>query len=65
MGRLGTQFPEVYEAWEKRRAEIEKRFLNILTQRQAEIHGVLEQNLEDIWAKVREAVISEILKVYP
>jgi hypothetical protein len=35
---LSTRFPEEYEAWEKRRVEIEKRFQKILAERQADIH---------------------------
>ncbi len=62
---LSTRFPEEYEAWEKRRIEIEKHFQKTLTQRQAEIHVTLEQNSGDIQAKVREAVIDEILKAFP
>jgi hypothetical protein len=33
---LGTRFPKEYEAWEKRRIEIEKRFQTTITQRQEE-----------------------------
>ena len=62
---LSARFPEEYEAWEKRRTEIEKRFQKILAERQANIHATLEQNSGDIQAKVREAVIVEILKAFP
>jgi hypothetical protein len=62
---LSTRFPEEYEAWAKRRIKIEKRFQKILAERQADIHASLEQNSGDIQAKVREAVIVEILKVFP
>ena len=62
---LSARFPEEYEAWEKRRTEIEKRFQKILAERQADIHATLEQNSGDIQAKVREAVIVEILKAFP
>jgi hypothetical protein len=65
--RLGliTRFPGEYEAWEKRRMEIEKRFQDTLAQRQAEIHETLEKNSGDMQARVREALIGEILKAFP
>ena len=62
---LSARFPEEYEAWEKRKTEIEKRFQKILAERQADIHATLEQNSRDIQAKVREAVVVEILKAFP
>ena len=62
---LSTRFPREYETWEERRAEIAKRFQNTLTQRQEEIRVILEQNSGDVQAKVREAVIGEILKAFP
>ncbi|KAI9443992.1 hypothetical protein H4582DRAFT_2095349 [Lactarius indigo] len=62
---LSTRFPEEYEAWERRRVEIEKRFQKILSRRQAEVHANLEQNSGDIRAKVRESVIGEILRAFP
>ncbi|KAF8270139.1 hypothetical protein EI94DRAFT_1572222, partial [Lactarius quietus] len=62
---LGTRFPKEYEAWEKRRIEIEKSFQETLAERQAEIHVTLEQASRDVEAKVREAVIREILKAFP
>jgi hypothetical protein len=62
---LGTRFPEEYDAWKKRNAEIEKRFQQALARRQAEIHDTLQKNSGDIQANVREAVISEILKAFP
>jgi len=62
---LSTRFTKEYEAWEKRKTEIEKRFQSTITQRQAEVHVTLEQDSGDIQAKVREAVIGEILKAFP
>jgi hypothetical protein len=62
---LSTRFPEEYEAWEKRRTKIEKRFQKTLAERQEESHATLEQDSEDIQAKAREAVIGEILKAFP
>ena len=62
---LGPRFPKEYETWENRRIEIERRFRETLTERQAEVHITLEQTAGGIQAKVREAVISEILKAFP
>ena len=62
---LGTRFPKEYEAWEKRRIEIEKRFQKTLAKRQKEFHATLEQTSGDIQVKVREAVIGEIVKAFP
>jgi hypothetical protein len=62
---LSTRFPEEYEAWEKRRTKIEKRFQKTLAERQEEIHATLDQNSGDIQEKAREAVIDEILKAFP
>ena len=62
---LSTRFPEDYEAWEKRRIEIEKRFQKSLAKRQGETHATLEKDSGDIQAKIREAMIDEILKAFP
>ncbi|KAI9437933.1 hypothetical protein BJY52DRAFT_1229957 [Lactarius psammicola] len=62
---LITWFTKEYEAWEERRIEIAKRFQETVTLRQAEINITLEKNTEEIQAKVREAVIHEILKAFP
>jgi hypothetical protein len=62
---LGTRFPKEYEAWEKRRIEIEKRFQKTITQREKESHETLQKESGDLELKVREAVIDEILKAFP
>ena len=62
---LGTRFPEEYDAWEKRRVEIGKRFQKILTQRRAEIHETLTKEFGALQSTVRKAVKDEILKVFP
>jgi hypothetical protein len=36
-----------------------------LTNRQAEMHAANEQSFEDMRVKIREAVIIEVLKVFP
>ncbi|KAI9431439.1 hypothetical protein BJY52DRAFT_1423126, partial [Lactarius psammicola] len=61
---LSTRFTKEYEAWERRKIEIEKRFQKTITQRQADVHVTLQNNFGDIQAKVREAVIDEILKAF-
>ena len=62
---LSARFPEEYEAWEKRKTKIEKRFQKTLAERQEETHATLEQDSGDIEAKARDAVIVEILKAFP
>ena len=62
---LGTRFPKEYEAWEKRRIEIEKQFQETIKQRQEESHKALQKRSGDLESKVREAVIDEILKTFP
>jgi hypothetical protein len=62
---LGTRFPKEYEAWEKRRIEIEKRLQKTITQREVEAHETLQKESGDLESKVREAVIDEILKAFP
>jgi hypothetical protein len=62
---LGTRFPKEYEAWEKRRVEIEKRFQKTITQREEESHETLQKESGDLESKVREAVIDEILRAFP
>ena len=62
---LSSRFPEEYEAWEKHRTKIEKRFKTTLAERQEETRATLEQGSGDIEARAREAVIVEILKAFP
>lgn len=62
---LGKRFPKEYEAWEKRRNEIEKRFQKIITQRQKASRETIQKQSGDLESKVREAVIDEILKAFP
>ena len=62
---LNTQFSNECTAWERRRNEITQRFKGTLSQRQVEMHGILEKNFEDIRLNLREAVIVEVLKSFP
>ena len=62
---LGTRFSKEYDAWEERRAEIDKRFQKTLTPRQAEIHETLTKDSGALQSTVREAVMDEILKAFP
>ena len=62
---LGTRFPKEYDAWEKRRIEIDKRFQKTITLRQAEVHETLTKESGELQSTVREAVIDEILKAFP
>ena len=62
---LGTRFPNEYEAWEKRRVEIEKRIQKTIKQQQEEFHETFKNESGDLQLKVRDAVIDEILKAFP
>lgn len=62
---LSTRFPKEHDSWRRQRIEIKERFRRVLAQRQEELHGILEQDSKNIQAKLQEAVISEVLKVFP
>jgi hypothetical protein len=59
------QFPKEFETWERRKKEINQQFQGTLAERQSEIHTILERNLEEFKARLREAVIIEVLKAFP
>ena len=62
---LGNRFPKEYDAWEKRRIEIGKRFQKLITQRQAEIRKTLTEESGPLQSAVREAMVDDILKAFP
>ncbi|KAI0297435.1 hypothetical protein BC826DRAFT_166673 [Russula brevipes] len=62
---VNTRFPNEYATWERRRKEITQRFQETLANRQEEMHAKLEQTLEDIRARLREAVVTQVLKAFP
>ena len=62
---LRDRFPNEFATWERRRNEIRQRFQGTRTERQKEMHTMLEQNFEDIKVRLREAVIVEVLKAFP
>ena len=62
---LIDRFPKEFATWERHRAEIIQHFREIRTERQNEMHIMLERNLEDINVELREAVIIEVLKAFP
>jgi hypothetical protein len=62
---LSDRFPNEFSTWEKRREEIMQRFQGSRTERQKEMHTMLERNLEAIKVRLREAVIIEVLKAFP
>ena len=62
---LINRFPKEFATWERHREGIIQRFRDIRTERQNEMHTILERNLEDIKVKLREAVIIEVLKAFP
>ena len=42
-----------------------QRFQGTRTERQKEMHTMLERNLEDIKVKLQEGVVVEVLKAFP
>ena len=62
---LSDRFPNEFARWERRRERIARRFREIRTERQKKMFTVVEQNLEDITVRLREAVIFEVLKAFP
>jgi hypothetical protein len=62
---LSDRFPNEFARWERRRERIARRFREIRTERQKNMFTVVEQNLEDITVRLREAVIVEVLKAFP
>jgi hypothetical protein len=62
---LSDRFSDEFATWERRRKEITQRFQGTRTERQEEMHIMLERNLEDIKVRIREAVIIEVLKAFP
>jgi hypothetical protein len=61
---LRARFPNEYEAWEKSKNEIERRFQRISAQRKAEMHAKVEEDPEDIQAKIRRDLVSDLLKTF-
>jgi len=62
---LRTRFPDECTAWERRRKEVMQGFRETTTERQAEMPVKLEQSFKDIRVKLEEAVVAEVLKVFP
>ena len=62
---LINRFPKEFATWERHREGIIQRFRDIRTERQNEMHTMLERNLEGIKVKLQEAVIIEVLKAFP
>ena len=62
---LMNRFPKEFATWENFRGEIIQRFQEIRTERQNEMHMMLERNLQDINVELRKAVIIDVLKAFP
>jgi hypothetical protein len=62
---LSDRFSNEFTTWERRRKEVTQRFQATFTERQKEMHTILERNLKDIKVALREAVIIEVLKAFP
>ncbi|KAH9005522.1 hypothetical protein EDB86DRAFT_3240052 [Lactarius hatsudake] len=61
---LGARFPKEYEAWERSKNEIERRFQQIISQRTEDTHAKIE-DLERIRVTVQGAVVNELLRIFP
>ena len=59
------RFQNEFATWEKRGKEIKQRFRETLTRRKKDMHIKLEGDLEDMKARLRDAVIIEVLKAFP
>jgi hypothetical protein len=62
---LSTRFLKEHDGWTQRRNEIIQRFQRALAQRKEQLHVMLRRYSTDIQAKLQEAVVSEVLKVFP
>ncbi|KAI9455147.1 hypothetical protein BJY52DRAFT_1188514 [Lactarius psammicola] len=59
---LRTRFPKEYEAWERSKNEIERRFQQVVSQRKAEIHAKIEQDFEGITGQSTEGCHQRVVK---
>jgi protein subunit release factor A len=62
----GDRFPKEFAEWQRRMREIKQRFEVTRTERQQEMHAMLEQNIEDIKVRLREgeAAITDVIKTF-
>ncbi|KAH9988133.1 hypothetical protein BJV77DRAFT_1061467 [Russula vinacea] len=56
------RFPKEFATWERHRKEITQRFQGTRTERQKEMHTMLERNFEDTKVNIQEGVIIEGIK---
>jgi hypothetical protein len=63
---LSDRFQNEFAEWQRRREEIKQRFQEVRTERQNEMHTMLERNLEDAKVRLREgeAMITEVIKTF-
>ena len=59
------RFPKEFATWERHRKEIMQRFQGTRTERQKDMHTMLERNFEDIKVELQGGVIAEVLKAFP
>jgi len=62
---LKTRFQKEYDALERGKNQIGRRFQQTFSQRKAEMHSKIEHDFEGIRIKVQRAVVSEVLKTFP
>ncbi|KAI0295672.1 hypothetical protein B0F90DRAFT_1820352 [Multifurca ochricompacta] len=62
---FSARFSKELEAWEQNIEMITQRFLNNVAEKQAELNADIEQGSENVQAKLREAVVGEVLNAFP
>jgi hypothetical protein len=61
---LRTRFQKEYEAWDKKKNEIERRFRGISSQRTVEMLAKIEEEPQDIRPKIQRGIVSELLETF-
>jgi hypothetical protein len=62
---FSDRYPNEFATWERGRMEIMRRFREICTQEQKDMHTTLEGDLGGIKVGLREAVTIEVLEAFP
>ena len=61
---LRTRFQKEYEAWDKKKNEIGRRYQRIFSQRKAEMLANFEEDPQDIQPKIQRGVVRELLETF-
>jgi hypothetical protein len=62
---LRTRFEREYEAFDKKKKEIGRRFQRIFAQRKADMLTRVEEDPQDVRPKIRRGIVSELLETFP